>query len=59
MSATENARQQAERIIQVIEEERPVDLPPEVDVQDIAEVIDVTVPFPVNLNRVLEQFVGE
>lgn len=58
MSPHATAEEQAEAILDEIDS-RGIDLPPEIDVEDVIEVIDMTVPYPVNLNRVLEQLVED
>lgn len=55
MSATE----QAEDILRILRDNPEVDVPPEVDTEDIAEEIDPDVAMPVNLNQILESLVEE
>lgn len=52
---SQSPREQAERILRTIREERPETIPASVDVEDVEEAIDPSVPDPVNLRRVLEQ----
>lgn len=57
--SSSSAEAQAERILEELRSNPRVALPADVDVEDVVEAIDPTVPEPVNLNRVLEQFVRD
>lgn len=54
-----SANDQAVSILETLQGRDDVDLPDSVDAEDIAEAIDPTKPEPVNLKRVLEQFVED
>lgn len=54
-----SAREQAAAILDDLREIDNVDIPPDVDADDLEEAIDSGAPRPVNLRRVLRQFTDE
>lgn len=53
-TSSDEAREQAERILEALDEDG-FDYPDSLTVRSVADVVDTTVPFPVNYKRIVEQ----